>query len=34
MRDVTGHCSGAHQADDQTLMVIHRSDSGSISLND
>ena len=34
MGDVAGHCSGMHPCDDQTLMVIHRSDSASISLND
>jgi sigma-B regulation protein RsbU (phosphoserine phosphatase) len=34
MRDVVGHCSGTHPRDDQTLMVIHRSDSASISLSD
>jgi len=34
MRDVTGHCAGTHQGDDQTLMVIHRSDSARTSLID
>jgi sigma-B regulation protein RsbU (phosphoserine phosphatase) len=34
MRDVSGHCSGTQPRDDQTLMVIHRSDSASISLSD
>jgi sigma-B regulation protein RsbU (phosphoserine phosphatase) len=34
MRDIAGYSSGAKQSDDQTLMVIHRSDAVGISLND
>ena len=34
MRDIAGYSSGAKQVDDQTLMVIHRSDTAGISLND
>jgi len=34
MRDIAGYSSGTKQVDDQTLMVIHRSDTAGISLND
>ena len=34
LKDVNNFSSGAHQADDQTMMVIHRTDSAGISLND
>lgn len=34
MRDVDAHASGARLLDDQTLMVIHRNESGGLSLND
>jgi hypothetical protein len=34
MRDIAGYSSGIKQVDDQTLMVIHRSDTAGISLND
>ncbi|MGA8143849.1 MAG: SpoIIE family protein phosphatase [Candidatus Acidiferrales bacterium] len=34
MRDVAGHSSGAKQHDDQTLMVIHRTDAAGISLSE
>jgi serine phosphatase RsbU (regulator of sigma subunit) len=33
MQDVQKHSSGAKQADDQTLMVIHRGNSMEISLD-
>jgi len=34
LKDVNVHTSGARQADDQTLMVIHRSETAGASLND
>src|SRR6204780_424940 len=34
LKDVNSFSSGARQADDQTMMVIHRTDSAGISLND
>src|SRR5713101_4075371 len=34
LKDVNIHTSGARQADDQTLMVIHRSETAGTSLND
>lgn len=34
MKDVQGFSAGRKQADDQTLMVVHRSDSVQLSLND
>jgi phosphoserine phosphatase RsbU/P len=34
MKDVQGYSSGRKQADDQTLMVVHRADTVELSLND
>jgi phosphoserine phosphatase RsbU/P len=34
LKDVDRHASGGKQADDQTMMVIHRTDTAGISLND
>jgi sigma-B regulation protein RsbU (phosphoserine phosphatase) len=34
MKDVQGYSSGRKQADDQTLMVVHRADTVQLSLND
>lgn len=34
MKDLKAHTSGARQADDQTLMVIHRSETAGAALND
>jgi sigma-B regulation protein RsbU (phosphoserine phosphatase) len=34
MRDIDGYSAGTKQSDDQTLMVLHRSDSAGVSLSD
>ncbi|MGA8983723.1 MAG: PP2C family protein-serine/threonine phosphatase, partial [Candidatus Acidiferrales bacterium] len=34
MKDVQNHSAGHKQADDQTLMVVHRADTIQLSLND
>jgi sigma-B regulation protein RsbU (phosphoserine phosphatase) len=34
LKDVQGFSSGTRQADDQTLMAIHRADSAGISLGE
>jgi len=34
LKDINVHTSGARQTDDQTLMVIHRSETAGMSLND
>ena len=34
MKDVQNYCGGRKQADDQTLMVVHRADTVELSLND
>jgi sigma-B regulation protein RsbU (phosphoserine phosphatase) len=34
IKDVKAHASGAKQADDQTLMIIHRGEVAGVSLND
>jgi len=34
MKDVQNYSSGRKQADDQTLMVVHRADTVELSLND
>jgi hypothetical protein len=34
MKDVQSYSSGNKQADDQTLMVVHRADTVELALND
>jgi hypothetical protein len=34
MKDVQCYSAGSKQADDQTLMVVHRADTVELSLND